>query len=105
MEVTVYYSLAVVFILNSLGRRGQQLLQFLLVIFVKIVEVVDLIVVGLLFALGKLCVFADDLLDLFLECLDVLVVLFASSLEIADVLLHLIFSLLSHKSLAHTVSN
>lgn len=105
MEVTVYYSLAVVFILNSLGRRGQQLLQFLLVIFVKIVEIVDLIVVGLLFALGKLCVFADDLLDLLLECLDVLVVLFACSLEIADVLLHLIFSLLSHKSLAHSISD
>ena len=105
MEVTVYYSLAVVFILNSLGRRGQQLLQFLLVIFVKIVEIVDLIVVGLLFALGKLCVFADDLLDLLLECLDVLVVLFACSLEVADVLLHLIFSLLSHKSLAHSISD
>ena len=60
---------------------------------------------GFLFTLGQLSVLADDLLNLLLQCLDVLIVLLAGSLQITDVLLHLIFALLSHEGLAHAVGD
>jgi len=68
-------------------------------------QVVDLVIVGFLFTLSELGVLADDLLDLLLQCLDVLVVLLAGSLQVTDVLLHLVLALLCHESLAHTVCN
>jgi len=89
----------------SLLASGQQFFQLLLVIFVEIVEIVDLVIVSLLLALGQLSVLTHDLLDFLLKCLNVLIMLLAGGLQITDVLLHLIFALLSHESFAHAIGD
>ena len=96
--------LFVLFVRSLLGR-GQESLELFLVISVEVVEVLDLVTVGLLFSLRSLGVLSDDFFNGLLELLDVLVVVAASLLQVSDVLLHLIFTLLSHQSLPHTIGD
>ena len=88
---------------HSLLRSGQQFFQLLLVVFVEVVQIVNLVIVSLLLALGQLSIFAHDLFDLLLQRLDVLVVFLARALQITDVRLHLALALLSHQCLAHAI--
>ena len=92
-------------ITTSLITLVQLVLQIRFVVLVEIVEVVDLIVVGFLLTLSQLGILAHDLFDLLLQRLNVLIVLLARSLQVADILLHLVLALLGHESLAHAVSN
>ena len=86
-------------------RGCEEGLELILVVKVKVIEVFNLIFVGLLFTLTRLRILLDDFFNLLLQALDILIVLFAGSLEIRDVLGHLVLALLSHQGLAHTVGN
>ena len=85
--------------------RLEESLELFLVISVKVVEVLDLVTVGLFFSLRSLGILSDNLLDGLLQLLDVLVVVAASLLQISNVLLHLILTLLSHQGLSHAVGD
>ena len=87
----------------SLLGSGEQSFELVLVISIQIIEVFHLVAMGLLFSLGSLGVFTNDLLNLILELLDLLIMLSASSFEIRDVLLHFVLSLFGHKSFAHSI--
>ena len=84
------------------GKRG---LELILVLKVEVVEILDLVTMCLLFSFGKFGIFAVNLFDLLLQMLDVLLMLFASCLQVGNVLSHFIFTLLSHERLPHTVSD
>ena len=72
---------------------------------VKVVKILNLIFMGFFLSLSRLLVLPDDLFNLFLEVGDVLVVLSACRLQVRDVLSHLVFALLRHQGLTHTVGN
>ena len=89
----------------SFLRRCKQSLQIVLVVCIQIVQVLDLISVGLLFTLACFRLLFDDILNLFLQALDILIVLLACRFKICNVLAHFILTLLCHERLAHSISN
>ena len=100
-----WQSMASVACIQSLLRSRENVLEVALVLQVEIVEVLDLVAVGLLLPLGELGVLAVDLLDLLLQVFDVLLVLLDGRLEVGDVLSHFVFALLRHERLSHAVSD
>ena len=58
-----------------------------------------------LLTLASLSILSDNFLDLIVQLLDVVVVVTAGGLKISNALLHLVLALLSHKGLAHSVSD
>ena len=100
-----WQSMASVACTQSLLRSREDVLEVALVLQVEIVEVLDLVAVGLLLPLGELGVLAVDLLDLLLQVFNVLFVLLDGRLEVGDVLSHFVFALLRHERLSHAVSD
>ena len=81
----------------------EQLLELTLVVLIKSFQVVDLILVRFLLALGIVFVLLHDVHDFFFEAHDFALKLLAGLSELSDVCLHLVFLLLGHEGLAHAV--